>query len=55
MLKSILLHSISPEIMNMGGGLTLFIFTYRNALITTPGVNLVHDFDLKYLYDYNSM
>ena len=26
---------------------------YRKALITTPGVNLMHDFDLKHLYDYN--
>ena len=29
---------------------------YRNALITaTPRVNRVHDFDLKYLYDYSGL
>ena len=28
-------------------------FIYCNALITTPGVNRVLDFDLKYLYDWN--
>ena len=31
----------------------IFSLGYRNALINLdlPGANLVHDFDLKYLYD----
>ena len=31
-----------------------YLVYYRNALKTTPWANLVHELDLKYLYDYNS-
>ena len=36
---------------NVKSFIVLTQITYRIALITAPGVNHIHDFDLKYLYD----
>ena len=35
--------------------INFLLILYRNAFITTPGVNIVRDFDLKYFYDYNTI
>ena len=35
------------------GGPVWYPGCYRNVLITTPGVNRLPDFDLKYFYEYN--